>query len=266
MCGREAQPFVKYHSLGNDFVFFDWRQKERDAVLATVRDPAWPGHVQKLCRRHFGVGANGVLVLLQPNQLLIFNEDGSAAETCLNGLRCAADYLFSDGPVQIRMGQRVCVCSSIDGEIVSDVGAVACLGEESFLLARKELSGYRMTVGNPHFVIMEKTSEAWLARYGQRIESHELFPQRTNVEFVWPSEEKPFSYHVLVYERGCGPTLACGSGAAAITGLLVHLGRVAIGQKIVLQMLGGPLTTWVEPSGHVMLQARAQNVFTGLLQ
>ena len=258
---RQTQEFVKYHSLGNDFILFDWRAKEADAVLATVRGSAWAPYVQELCRSHFGIGANGVLVVIQ-NEFLIFNEDGSQAESCLNGLRCVADYLMTNGSVQIRMGERVCSCSSADGEIVSDVGEVSCLGQETLSVARKTFSGYRMSVGNPHFVIMEKTTMDWLARHGQRIESHELFPKKTNVEFVWAAKD-PFSYQVLVYERGCGMTMACGSGAAAITGLLVHLGLVGVFDTLSLQMPGGTLTTWVEPSGHVMLRARAHKVFMG---
>ena len=265
MRDRKTQTFVKYHSLGNDFVLFDWRGKNADAVMATVQDASWAPYVRQICQQHFGVGANGVLVVMPQNEFLIFNEDGSQAESCLNGLRCVADYLITNGSIQIRMGQRLCICSLSDGEIVSDVGPVEILGEERLSIARKVLSGYSISVGNPHFVIMKKTTAAWLARHGQSLERHELFPQRTNVEFVWAAED-PFSYHVLVYERGCGMTLACGSGAAAITGLFHRQGLIADGQKIALKMAGGTLSTWVEPSGHVMLSARAQKVFIGTVR
>ena len=262
---RETKsPFVKYHSLGNDFILFDWRHKDASAVIDSVHEPQWGPYVQELCRRHFGIGANGVLVLVQPNELLIFNEDGSLAETCLNGLRCAADYLISNGSVQIRMGQRLCTCSLADGMIVSEVGRVECDSSETLSIGSETLLGYRVSVGNPHFIIMKETTERWLSCHGKSIESHELFPRKTNVEFVWPTSE-PFSYRVLVFERGCGLTLACGSGAAAITGLLANLGRISVGQKLTLQMPGGQIVSWIEPTGRVMLSAQAHQVFSGYL-
>jgi diaminopimelate epimerase len=232
--------------------------------MATVRDPSWPLYVRNLCRRHFSIGANGVLVLMDPCELLIFNEDGSQAETCLNGLRCAADYLLSGPPVQIQMGGRLCTCSLADGMIVSEVGRVECCGRETLSIGSETLLGYRVAVGNPHFIIMKETTERWLSQHGTSIESHELFPRKTNVEFVWPTAE-PFSYQVLVFERGCGLTLACGSGAAAITGLFASLGLIGIGQKLSLQMPGGQIVSWIGPAGDVLLSARAHQVFRGYL-
>jgi diaminopimelate epimerase len=266
--------FVKYHSLGNDLILFDWRHVDIAGVTPVLRDPAWSPFVQNICTRHFGVGANGVLVLTRSSsaglpEVLIFNEDGSQAELCVNGLRCVADYLFSHDPsaqsVQIQMGQKKCLCSRVDGEICSDVGRVECLGQRTVSIGRKSLVGHCVHVGNPHFIIMERTTEDWLARYGKRIESHALFPQRTNVEFVWPTAE-PCTYQVLIYERGCGPTLACGSGAAAITGLFVQSGAIKEGTELVLQMPGGRLISWIEPNGHVILRARAQRVFSGSIE
>ena len=191
-----------------------------------------------------------------------FNADGSRAETCLNGLRCVAEHLFSSGVdsdhVHIHVGDRLCRMGS---EIATTVGASLIHGQKSLTVTRKNLNGYVVTVGNPHFVIFEETTRDWLVSNGKKIESHKSFPNRTNVEFVWKSQEN--TYEFLVYERGCGCTLACSSGAAAVTGLLGELGAISPMQKITIKMPGGSLVSWIDVDRNITLQAQACRIFTG---
>ena len=254
----ELSQFIKYHSLGNDLILVDWRHQSLDEVCEHIAVPAWGDDVARMCQRHFGIGADGLLVLSKsPHdsipEVFVFNADGSRAETCFNGLRCVADYLFrrcgSSGRVDIIMGGRCCVCQKIGDDIVTAVGKAICSGSRTIHVAQKALEGHVVSVGNPHFVILGKTTPRWLSLHGKAIERHELFPRRTNVEFVWKPIESMSCYRVLVHERGCGMTLACSSGVAAITGVLGAQGRISALQQTTYSLPGGQLVSWIDAEG-----------------
>ena len=276
--------FIKYQSLGNDFIIFDWYKKPSLFIQVELSGGHFGALVKRLCDRHFGIGADGVLVITNDQQygcpvMSIYNADGSKAESCLNGLRCVADYLVAHhhlpGEFQIQLGVRMIDCmvhQEPDGTrtITTHVGSAAVLGQQTVTTAGGTFIGTMVSVGNPHFFIEQQVSLEWLALHGKAIESHELFPQKTNVEFFWQYPEPVIidvvkSYGITVYERGAGITLACSSGAAAFTGLLRSTGQINDHEKISITMPGGMVMAWIN-SGVISLQATAQLVFSGLLE
>lgn len=255
--------FIKFQSLGNDFILFDWRENSSYSDL----------HVKKLCDRHTGIGADGVLVLqrgferFEP-EAIIYNADGSCGGICLNGVRCVAHYLFIQHEFpnlfSIKMGgQSIEVrVDSLTGDIISFVSFGSCVDDVSVEIEGTSISGVFVDVGNPHFICKQEEQKDFFEKYAQRISNHSFFSQGTNVECVWQGKE-PFEYNVLVYERGVGFTKACSSGAAAIMTWLKNNGEVKVDQKISLCMPGGIVTSWITSDNKIALRAEARVVFEG---
>lgn len=275
------QHFSKYQSLGNDFILFDWFKKPEVFIEQVLRTPSWPETVRSLCNRHTGIGADGVLILrdnLERGcvQMLIFNADGTQAQICMNGLRCMAHCLvtshrFPDAfTIATLTSEVACTVThnAINREqlVITTKLSGAALGQQQTLtVGDKVITGVIADVGNPHFIISEPITLAWLAQHGNAIETHEIFPHKTNVEFVWPQPETSATYNVLVHERGCGITQACSSGAAAITWSLFCRKQHPQNERITLVMPGGTVTCWVDEDEAVNLQAAAHKVFDGIL-
>jgi diaminopimelate epimerase len=269
--------FTKYHSLGNDFVLFDWTDQTEESILQCLQKPEWEATVVQLCDRHFGIGADGVLVLKNSHEdtieMRIYNSDGSEAEICLNGIRCCAYHRYLDTRseiIPILTRKQLTYNQIIPGTPTPQVRTcVSTVVYEQPLEVPTEnttFRGHQIYVGNPHYVVFEKTDPSWLSAHGSAIEQHELFPHKTNVEFVWQEEnDSRLVYRALVYERGCGMTLACSSGAAAITKALHHFGKIQHEEKILLLMQGGALECMISDDGEVSLIGTAHRVFSGKL-
>ncbi|MEY4799642.1 MAG: Diaminopimelate epimerase [Cyanobacteriota bacterium] len=278
--------FSKYQGLGNDFLMLDGRgASSTDASYGLT-----PDRIQRLCDRRFGVGADGVILALPPRQggelrMRIFNADGTEPEMCGNGMRCLARFLAdSDGDVPGRQWQIETLAGRIvpelrqDGSIRVDMGApfldpesipttLPC-GDNGLAQGNLEVAGSSFAVGaagmgNPHVVIPVDDIEAVdLERYGAAFEVHPAFPARTNVHFVQVISRT----HLVmrVWERGAGPTLACGTGACA-TLVVAHL--LGLAERCArLDLPGGPLEIdWDRASGHVFMAGPAVAVFDGVL-
>jgi len=263
--------FYKYQSLGNDFILFDWLNKTINSVDSVLQNDNWSSVVKHLCDRRFGVGGDGVLVIKKNSfkqiEAVMFNADGSLGYKCLNGLRCVAHYLVKEKgfpcDLEIFMGDKLIQCSVKD-EVIINVGKVDYQGQHKLSLEDMVLQGHIVSVGNPHFVIQQKISLSWLQANGVRIERHSDFPDRTNVEFVWPMDESN-NYKILVHERGCGITLACGSGAAAVMRTLYQLRKVTNNEKIMLNMQGGTIESYLDNDDNVIQQAPAALIFRAVL-
>ena len=278
--------FSKYQGLGNDFLMLDGRgASSTDASYGLT-----PERIQRLCDRRFGVGADGVILALPPRQggelrMRIFNADGTEPEMCGNGMRCLARFLAdSDGDVPGRQWQIETLAGRIvpellqDGSIRVDMGApfldpesipttLACgingLAQGNLQVAGSSFAVGAAGMGNPHVVIPVDDVEAVdLERYGAAFEVHPAFPARTNVHFV--QVISPTHLVMRVWERGAGPTLACGTGACA-TLVVAHL--LGLAERCArLDLPGGPLEIdWDQASGHVFMAGPAVAVFDGVV-
>lgn len=272
--------FFKYHSLGNDFVIIDWFKKSESCLRSILQHDDWKIWVVRVCARHTGVGGDGVLVIHSNSEdgmpeILVFNADGSQGQTCLNGLRAVTHYLVVHrglpASLTIKMGQRLYICEVTKGRgdessrLVTTAMQPPQLEEPLSLVVEQEtFEGFRVSVGNPHFIVMRSIDLQFLQHFGPRIESHVAFPHRTNVEFVWQDCHRDDLFHLFVYERGCGITQACSSGAAATLWLLFSRGFVKADSKISIAMLGGNVIAWVG-SDKLWLQAESVEVFSGAL-
>lgn len=196
--------FTKMQGLGNDFIVID----------GPIRLDA--GEVAELCDRHFGIGADGVLVVTpgSPIRMGYWNADGSEAEMCGNGLRCVARYAYDRGwaedrnfPVATAVGERG--ARILDDSVEVELGRPTVTGHTTFDGERLHL----IDVGNPHAVMVVETPEQLdVSGLGQRIGTDDRFPHGSNVEFVSIADGE---VTMRVWERGVGETLACGTGMVA---------------------------------------------------
>ena len=278
--------FSKYQGLGNDFLLLDGRDLEDGDAPFGLDVEA----VRRLCDRRFGVGGDGVILALPPRaggelRMRIFNADGSEPEMCGNGIRCLARFLAdSDGDEPGRTWQVETLAGRIvpelraDGTIRVDMGppflepsavpTTLPVGPAGLPQGDLEVEGRCFTVaaagmGNPHVVIPVDDVEAVeLERFGAALEHHPAFPARTNVHFV--QVLNPEHLVMRVWERGAGPTLACGTGACAT---LVACHRLGLcGNQARLDLPGGPL--WIEWAGAgapVIMSGPAEAVFDGVV-
>ncbi len=275
--------FVKMHGAGNDYVFVNGFEKEVD-------DPA--GLARLASDRHKGIGGDGLIVVLPSDKadarMRIFNADGSEAEMCGNGIRCAAKLLFDDGTVRKReilfetgAGLRPVRLHLDDSgeargaEVEMGIPEVGGGGRrpEAISVEGRRIEGYRVDVGNPHFVVFvdrwpEIAASAApgldnfpLSVIGPGIERHPAFPERTNVEFVLPGEGG--SLVVRVWERGSGETMACGTGAVASAAAAIVSGIREPGHPVTVRLRGGDLTVVWDGVGQARLEGEASEVFRG---
>lgn len=271
--------FWKYHGIGNDFLLVDADQAEIEWTPALARE---------VCDRHRGVGADGVLLLLPSTKadfrMIIYNADGSRPEMCGNGLRCFARYVFEQeytssrrfsvetdrgvlscevlgegaemDRVRIEMGAPI-----LESQDIPVVGGPGRFLEQSIECDGDSLTVSGVSMGNPHMVIFDWTPEQQ-ERLAPLLERHPTFPQRTNVEFV--TIHGPSSLEVIVYERGCGYTQACGTGACAVAVAAILTERIPGGQEVEVRLPGGPLGVEVEPDfANVWLIGPAVPVYQG---
>ena len=271
--------FWKMQGLGNDYIVFDNRDEKINDTEASELS-------LKLCKRRFSVGADGVLFASNSTvadvKMRIFNADGSEAEMCGNGIRCFAKYCYENGIarkselfVETLSGKKRVLLTVENGLVISvmvDMGVpllerskIPMFGQGNCINEDLQVNGeaYKVTclsVGNPHCVIfVDSVNDFPVQRVGPKIEMHSFFPQRINVEFAQVLSENDVK--VRVWERGCGETLACGTGACATVAAGNLLKK--LGSKVRVQLLGGDLE--VEYTERLLLNGPAEKVFEGTL-
>ncbi len=271
--------FTKYHGTGNDFVLLD----------APTGDLPSPDVVRRLSDRHFGVGADGVLVVVAGRttawRMVYFNADGTRAEMCGNGIRCFVKHLCdrygvesAEVAVETDAGLRVCAVSrNPAGQVAtvrvsmgrprSEAAAIPLVADHPLTRWTERLAGEPTTVravsmGNPHLVVFGPPKPELLHAHGPTLARHAAFPHGTNVEFV--EVRTPDALDMLVYERGVGPTLACGTGACAAVVAACLEGRLAAGRTVTVHLPGGDVRVSTTPSlDEVSLEGPAERVFAG---
>lgn len=270
--------FWKYQGIGNDFVLID------NLDLTAPMDPEF---ARRVCDRHFGVGADGVLYVMPGADsdvtMRVLNPDGSEAEMCGNGIRCVARYVFENGIV----GKKEFTIGTLAGRMTArildtedfmveiNMGAPILNGrdipmdrEGRFINEPMEANGIKMhgngvSMGNPHLVIFDSLTDRQMDELGPVLERSPLFPNRTNVEFATVTEGK---IHIRVYERGAAWTLACGTGACAATVAAALNGMVEFDKAIDVRLPGGWLKITVHKDlGYVLMAGPAEPVFEGIL-
>ncbi|MBS7653908.1 MAG: diaminopimelate epimerase [Candidatus Bathyarchaeia archaeon] len=274
--------FWKTHGLGNDYILID----NRDGVLS---EEALGPLANKLCKRRFSIGADGLLLLYNSTvadvRMRIFNADGSEAEMCGNGIRCLAKYCYQNGVVaksifqiETLAGIKKVWLETANGKVeavtvdmgspIFDRARIPVVGEGEFIdrelnVDDKIFKATCLSVGNPHCVIFVDDVEKFLVEYyGPRIERHPIFPKRTNVEFV--QVVKKDILRLRVWERGVGETLACGTGACASVVAGSVIGRTDRECKV--QLLGGELKVKYEEDNGIFLTGPAEIVYKGLIE
>jgi diaminopimelate epimerase len=263
--GDARVSFHKYEGLGNDFIVVDLGD-ERDLL---------PDRAATLCDRRYGVGADGVLLVLPARaadchaRMRVINADGSTSEMCGNGVRCVALHLAragrsSAGTVRVDTDAGTCTCSVEDtkgeGLVSADMGVVRVLGERSIDVDGKRVTVKLANAGNPHAVLFGTFDRADVEGLGPRLAVHPEFPRGTNVEFAHVAGD---GIDLVVWERGVGVTLACGTGACATAAVACADGLLARGVPIAVRLPGGRLDVTIHEGGRVTMLGPARHVFSG---
>ena len=254
--------FTKMQGLGNDFLLV-YGQVPQDVSPLCVR----------LCDRHFGVGADGVIFLSLYSEadamMRIFNADGSEARMCGNGIRCVGKYLYDKGLVH-REKMTIETLSGVKQltlrieedrvrSVAVDMGKAELLSSELPLPAGLG-TGMLVSVGNPHGVsFVELAEDIPLSLWGSAVEKS--VPGGVNAEFV--QVMSPMRLRMRVWERGCGVTLACGTGACAAAFAAVQKGYCSSDRPIEVRLDGGSLLVTVGKDGHVRMEGPAITVYEG---
>jgi diaminopimelate epimerase len=274
--------FVKMHGLGNDFVIVEANSWAEALTLQS--------HAQAICDRNFGIGADGLIVIGKDPEMdmfmRIFNSDGSEPEMCGNGIRCVGRYAYEHhwvnkssmsvrtlaGPmyptVNLRDGQVVSITVDMGEPILSrELIPMAGSGDPVRIKTATSWGQVELTavsMGNPHCIIfVPDINQVPVARWGPELESHSLFPAKTNVEFVQIFDR--YDIVMRVWERGAGITLACGTGACATLVAAVLNGYTE--RDAVVHLLGGDLfIEWKAEDNHVYMTGSAIEVFSGQIR
>jgi diaminopimelate epimerase len=276
--------FTKMHGLGNDYVYVDCFSEPLTGVDL-------PELARRVSDRHFGIGGDG-LILIMPSEradfrMRVFNNDGSEAKNCGNGLRCVSKYVYDHG-----LTDKTSFSVETLGGIVTPSVTVGAdgkveqvtidMGEPQFVRAAIPMTGepgervigqpltvhgrtFTMTavsIGNPHAVLfVDEVNEADVVKYGPVIERHEWFPERTNVEFIQVLNRREVLFRV--WERGSGVTLACGTGACAAAVAASLSGMTD--RTVTVHLAGGDLVVeWRESDNRVYMTGPATEVYSGV--
>jgi diaminopimelate epimerase len=285
-------PFVKMQGLGNDFVVIsedDLKNHKIGAELLRNWDSEAARLAKAACNRHFGIGADGLIVVRPSPQLdcqlgwSYINSDGSPSDMCGNGLRCVALWAHdrqvvnsknfkvhtAKGPVQVNIQDTDRITVDLGPPILqSDLIPVS--GEKRQLVLKEtiEVGGKSLTVtcvsmGNPHCVIFEPHLNPFeYDTLAPQIQALPFFPTGVNVEFT--VVENPHCARVFVWERGCGPTLACSTGASAV--VVAGVLEERLQRKSTVKLPGGLLEVeWSAQDDHVRLTGPARQSYTGVI-
>ena len=273
--------FTKMHGLGNDYVYMDaiHQKIENESSLA-----------QFVSDRHFGIGSDGLILICKSDiadfKMRMFNSDGSEAEMCGNGIRCVGKFVYDKRltnkttvSIETLAGIKILQLNTKDGKVETvkvDMGEPILNPKEIPVISKeepvknllikaddKEFKFTCVSMGNPHAITqVENTDNFDVEKYGKIIEINEVFPKKTNVEFVQIVDKKHIK--MRVWERGAGETLACGTGACSVT-VAGYLNGIT-DREVEIELLGGKLyIEWNKKDNHIYMTGPATTVFEGEL-
>lgn len=271
--------FTKMHGLGNDYICINGFHEKISTPEAMAVN---------LCDRHYGIGGDGMLLILPSEtadfKMELYNADGSGAKMCGNGIRCLGKYVFEHGltkekeltietpsgphsiflrassnrveDVKVDMGVPILNAHSIPIRSEKDL-----VFREPIEVCQKEFLMTGVSMGNPHVVVfVEDLENLPMEQWGYAFEFHPRFPDRINAEFCKVIDDRRIQ--VRVWERGVGETLACGTGASAAVVAAILNGVTK--REVCVELPGGKLqVTWDPETEHVFLTGEARNVFEG---
>lgn len=274
--------FTKMHGLGNDYVYVDAINQhiENESSLA-----------QFVSNRHFGIGSDGLIMICRSEvadfKMKMFNQDGSQAEMCGNGIRCVGKFVYDKEltkkqtlQIETLAGIKTLELNVKNGKVETvkvDMGEPILKPEDIPVVYNeipvkglkikaddKEFDFTCVSMGNPHAItIVDKIKEFDVDKYGSIIETNEVFPKRANVEFIEIIDKS--NIKMRVWERGAGETLACGTGACATLVACSLNGHTK--REATIELLGGNLhIKWDETSNHVYMTGPATTVFEGYIE
>ena len=274
--------FTKMHGCGNDYVYIDCFDRiiDNPQKLSMI-----------LSDRRYGIGGDGIILICASDKadakMRIFNKDGSEGKMCGNGIRCVAKYLWDSGKVKSKENISIETLSGVKTlEILSDSGNESVIkvdmgkadlnSQKIPMIFEKEkvvnepitvnMENYNITcvsMGNPHCVIFcDEVYSTKVKEIGSKLSSYRIFPEGVNVEFV--SKLDSNNLIMRVWERGSGETLACGTGACAVTVASILNDKVDGSKPVTVQLLGGDLNiSWERDENLVYMTGPATTVFDG---
>lgn len=277
--------FTKMHGLGNDYIYIELLN---DKNIIAKED--LPKLARFLCNRHFGVGADGVILISKSKiadfRMTIYNQDGSLAQMCGNGIRCLAKFVYEKGLIDnniinietdsgIKQAYlnlennpitEVTICMGkpiLDIKKLKELGFISDTINETIKLPieNREFQAFPVSIGNPHVVIfVERVDNFNVNKYGKMIENYKIFPEKTNVEFVQLIDRGHIK--MRVWERGTGETYACGTGACAAVAVCVMKGYTR--RLTTVNLRGGDLKiNWSIQDNNIYMSGIATKVFDG---
>jgi len=275
--------FIKMHGLGNDFILID-------CINKSLGDSSFLSYLaKKLCDRNFGIGADGLILILPSSkadlQMRIFNSDGTEAQMCGNGIRCFAKYTYENKLVSKNKFTVETLAGTITPELIFQdkeiLGIKVNMGTPKLKRREIPMNGedtptvvdevlkinagqtFKVTcvsMGNPHCItFVNDVRSIPVDEIGPKIENHPFFPEKINVEFIQILNKKEINFRV--WERGVGETLACGTGACAA--LVAAVLNKKTDREATIHLPGGGLDIQWADDGHVYMTGPAELVFRG---
>ncbi len=278
--------FTKMTGLGNDYLYINLIDSKNQIANKDI-----PKTSRYMSNRHFGVGADGIILIEKSNiadfKMRIFNQDGSEAQMCGNGIRGFAKYVYDNKlttskniSIETLAGIRTVKVYTVNGKVdlvEVNMGKASIIKNDDiipenekipikleFEIEGKKLVGTFVSIGNPHFVIVEKNIEKLnIEKIGKVIENDKHFPNRVNVEFATIIDRG--NIKMRVWERGSGETYACGTGACASVKIANFYGLVRENVKVYLK--GGKLDIRINKStDEIYMTGVTAKVFDGTIK
>lgn len=280
--------FEKYHGLGNDFIIF----LKEDLDRLKIFEKNYSNLIKEVCERNTGLGADGGIVLKKIDkkncQMIFFNQDGTKAPMCGNGIRCFSHYIFENKilegniyniqtlagelevkiynensfKVKVNMGkpdfklENIPLNKEIFNSLEKKVEKEYCLEIEE-----KKFKLTSLFMGTTHTVnFVQNLEELDISKYGEKIEKHELYPKKTNVNFVEILDKKNIA--MKTWERGAGLTLACGTGATA--SVVVGIEKGCLEKKVNVHLSKGVLEIELDKSGEIFMTGPSKKIAKGV--
>lgn len=278
--GKMNIPFKKMHGAGNDFIVLKYEDFDREEAYSLF--------AQKSCHRHFGIGADGILVAAPSKtadiKMFYLNSDGSRANMCGNGIRCFAKFVYDEGmvsqdiftvetlagilKVEVKLHEKQVKGVKVNmGKMVFEPELIPVKSNKTLFInelieaADKSFEASSVLLGVPHTVIfVDDLTDDLVIKYGPIIEKNSLFPQNTNVNFAKVVNRSLIQ--VKTWERGAGFTLACGTGVTSVCGIAHHLNLAD--SQVEAEIDGGKLLITILPEGDIYMEGPAEDICSGL--